>query len=130
MDKYKCKDTEMKKSMRQDKRKWVDHLAIEADEAARKGRIKEVYDITKILSNHKSKTTNAVKDKCENFITEGLARKEPWKEHFEEILNIPIPDDPVTEVEIDPIINENSTDPITKAEIRRALSMKIVNVQC
>ena len=43
-----------------------------------------------------------------------------WKEHFEEIPNRPIPDDPVTDVEIDPIINEISTDPIIKAEIRTA----------
>ena len=108
--------------MRQDKRKWVVHLAMEAEEAARNGRMKEVYDITKTLSNDKRKTTlNAVKDKCGNLITEGLARKERWKEHFEEILNRPIPGDPVTDVEIDPIINEISTDPITKAEIRTAL---------
>ena len=64
MDKYRCKDKEVKKSMRQDKRKWVDHLAMEAEEAARNGRMKEVYDITKTFSNDKRKTTNAVKDKC------------------------------------------------------------------
>ena len=58
MDKYRIKDKEVKKSMRQDKRKWVDHL------------------------------------------------------------NIPIPYDPLTYVEIDPTINEFSTDPITKAQIR------------
>ena len=121
MDKYRCKDKEVKKSMRQDKRKWVDHLAMEAEEAARNGRMKEVYYITKTLSNDKRKTTNAVKDKRGNLITEGLARRKRWKEHFEEILNRPIPDDPVTDVEIDPIINEISTDPITKAEIRTAL---------
>ena len=40
MDKYRCKDKEVKKSMRQDKRKWVDHLAMEAEEAARNGRMK------------------------------------------------------------------------------------------
>ena len=107
--------------MRQDKRKWVDHLAMEAEEAAHNGRMKEVYDITKTLSNDKRKTTNAVKDKGGNLITEGLARRKRWKEHFEEILNRPIPDDPVTDVEIDPIINEISTDPITEAEIRTAL---------
>ena len=105
MDKYRRKDKEVKKSMRQDKRKWVDHLAMEAEEATRNGRMKEVYDITKTLSNDKRKTTNAVKDKCGNLITEGLARRKRWKEHFEEILNRPIPDDPVTDVEIDPIIN-------------------------
>ena len=60
-------------------------------------------------------------DKCGNLLTEGLARRERWKEHFEEILNRSIPDDPVTDVELDPIVNEISTDPITKAEIRTAL---------
>ena len=119
MNKYRCK--EVTKSMRQDKRKWVDHLAMEAEEAARNGRMTEVYDITKTLSNDKRKTTNAVKDKCGNLITEGLAGRKRWKEHFEEILNRPIHDDNVTDVEIDPIINEISTDPITKAEIRTAL---------
>ena len=65
MDKYRCKDKEVKKSMKQDKRKWVDHLAMEAEEAA------------------------------------------------------PIPDDHVTDVEIDPIINEISTDPITKQKLEQ-----------
>ena len=55
--------------MRQDKRKWVDHLAMEAEEAARNERMKEVYDITKSLSIDKSKTTNAVKVKCGNLLT-------------------------------------------------------------
>ena len=50
-----------------------------------------------------------------------IGQKVRWKEHFEEILNRPIPDDPVTDVEIDTIINEISTDPITKAEIGTAL---------
>ena len=118
MDNYRCKDKEVKKSMRQDKRKWVDHIAMEAQETSRNGRMKEVYDITKTPSNDKCKTTNAVKDKGGNLITEGLARMERWKEHFEEILNRRIPDDHVTDVEIDPIINEISNEPITKAELR------------
>ena len=62
-----------------------------------------------------------MKNKCGNLITEGLARRKRWKEHLEEILNIPIPDGHVTDMEIDPIINKISTDPITKAEIRTAL---------
>ena len=47
MDKYRCKDKEVKKRMRQHKRKWVDHLAMEAEEAASNRRMKQVYDITK-----------------------------------------------------------------------------------
>ena len=66
------------------------------EKAARNGRLKEVYDITKTLS----KTTHEVKDKCGNVLTEGLARRERWKEQFEELLNRPIPGDPVTDVEI------------------------------
>ena len=117
MDKYRCTDKEVKKSMRQDKRKWVDHFAMEAEEAARNGRMKEVYDIPKTVSNDKRKSTDAEKDTCGNVLKEGLARRKLWKEHFEEILNITIPDDHVTDVEVDPIINEISTDLITKAEI-------------
>ena len=71
MDKYRCKDKELKKSTRQDKRKWVDQLAMDAEEATHNGRMKEVYDITKTLSNDKRKTTNAVKDKCGKFIING-----------------------------------------------------------
>ena len=127
IDKYRCKDKDVKTTMRQDKRNWVDLLAMEAEEAAHNGRMKKVFDITKTLSNDKRKTTNAVKDKCGNLITEGLTRRKRWKEHFEEILNRPIPADPVTDVEIDPIINEISTDPITKAEIRTTLK-KMKNV--
>ena len=37
MDKF--KDKEVKKSMRQDKWKWIDHLVMEAEEAARNGRM-------------------------------------------------------------------------------------------
>ena len=81
---------------------------MEAEEASCNGRMKEVYDITKTLSNDKRKTTNAVKDKCGNLLTEGLARRKRWKEHFEETLNRHIPD-------------EISNDPMTKAEIRTAL---------
>ena len=77
MDKYRCKDKEVKKSTRQDKRNWVDNLAMET---AHNGRIKEGYDITKTISNDTRKTTNTVKDKCGNLITEGLARRERWKE--------------------------------------------------
>ena len=68
----------------------------EPEEAARNGRMKEVYDITKTLSNDKRKTTNAVKGKCGNLF---MARRERWKEHFEEIFNILIPGDPITDVE-------------------------------
>ncbi|KAJ8346707.1 hypothetical protein SKAU_G00281080 [Synaphobranchus kaupii] len=41
---------EVKKSIKQDKRKYVDNLAQQAEEAARKRNMKEVYDITRKLA--------------------------------------------------------------------------------
>jgi hypothetical protein len=118
---YRNKDKEVKKSMRKDKRKWVDDLATTAEKAAGGGRMKELYEITKTLSNEKSKTVNAVKDKSGNLLTEETARRERWREHFEDILNRPIPNDPVTDQECDPVIDEISTSHISKAEIRTAI---------
>ena len=47
MDKYRCKDTEVKKCIWQEKRKWVDYLAMEAEEAARVGKIKKCMILQK-----------------------------------------------------------------------------------
>ena len=52
---------------------------------------------------------NADKDKTRNLLTEETAKKEMWREYFEEILNRPIPDDPITEEECNPVIEEIST---------------------
>ena len=120
-DDYRNKDKEVKKSMRNDKRKWIDNLATNAEKAAGNGRMKELYEITRTLSNDRSKTSNAVKDKDGNLLTEESARRERWKEHFEEILNRPIPDDPVTDIENTPVIEDISTRYITKDEISSAI---------
>ena len=76
MDKYRCKDTEVTKNMRQDKRKWVDHLAMETEEAARNGRMKEVHDILKTLSKCSER-------QMWKFINGRIGQKGAMKEHFE-----------------------------------------------
>jgi len=60
---YKEKDKETKRSIRRDKRKWIDDLIREAEEAANKGQMKTIYDITKIVCNCKSRQSQAVRDK-------------------------------------------------------------------
>ena len=92
-----CIDKEVKKSMRKDKRKWTDDLATKAEKAAGNGRMKELYEITKKItcSNDKRETINADKDKSGNLLIEESARKERWREHFEDILNRPIPVNPI-----------------------------------
>ena len=70
---------------------WVD-LAKSAEAAAGQGRMKSMIEITKTLSNGKPKSVNVVKDKDGNLLTEETAKRERWKDHFEEILNRPVPD--------------------------------------
>ena len=74
-------------------------FAVTAEKAVGNRRMKEQYMIAKTLSN-----VNAVKDKSGNVLIEETARKEKWREYFEEILNRPTPDDPITEEECDPVI--------------------------
>ena len=44
------KNREVKKSVRRDQRKWTDNLSYQAEEAANKGNLKELYAITRVLS--------------------------------------------------------------------------------
>ena len=54
-ERYRDKDTEVKRSAREDKRKWVDELAQEAEMAAENGRSKKMYSITKKLKTRARK---------------------------------------------------------------------------
>ena len=81
---YRNKDKEVKKSMRKDKRNWVNDLAQSAEKVAVGGKMKELFEITKTLCNERSKSVNAVKDKSGNLLTEETVRRERWKEHFEQ----------------------------------------------
>ncbi|XP_033103525.1 uncharacterized protein LOC117106274 [Anneissia japonica] len=118
--KYRNKDKEVKRNLRKDKRKWIDNLALQAEKAACNGRMKEVYMLTKTISNDKPKPAFAVKDKIGSLVT-GHARTERWREHFEEVLNQPVPDNPVNEIVVEPVIHEISTEPIKVVEIRTVL---------
>ena len=57
---YSAKDKEVKRSIRRDKRKWVDDIA---RNAATAGNMKTVYDATRTLSGTKQRTTDIIKDK-------------------------------------------------------------------
>ena len=46
---YRNKDKEVKKSIRKDKRKWVNDLAQSAEKAAGGGKMKELFEFTKTL---------------------------------------------------------------------------------
>ena len=110
---------EVKKSYRKDKRKYVNQLATEAEQAAYIGDIKTLYNITKTLSRRKTVKTNPVKDKDGKVLTKLNEQMERWNEHFKSVLNRPEPDHPVT-LEPGPDLNIK-VDNIKKRQIKNAL---------
>jgi hypothetical protein len=91
---YTAANKKVKKKFREDKRRYVENLATEAEEAAGKGNLKELYDVTKKLSGKFGKPERPVKDKDGNSIPATAKQKQRWIEHFSELLNRPAPTNP------------------------------------
>ena len=81
----------VKKNIKADKRNYVEVLATEAEEAARQGNMRELYNITRRLSRKYGKPEILVKNKEGNTIMGEKGQIRRWKEHFEELLNRPTP---------------------------------------
>ena len=110
----------VKKNIRADKRNFVDMLAKEAEEAAYKGNMRELFATIKKLSGKFTKPERPVKDKDGNNIPNEEQQRSRWKEHFEELLNRPEPRNPpdIEAADIDLLIDCNTP---TKAEIYMAI---------
>jgi hypothetical protein len=110
----------VKKNIRADKRNFVDMLAKEAEEAAYKGNMRELFATIKKLSGKFTKPERPVKDKDGNNIPNEEQQRSRWKEHFEELLNRPEPRNPpdIQAADIDLLIDCNTP---TKAEIYMAI---------
>ena len=116
---YNMKNTEVKRSFRRDKRKRIDDIAREAEEAAEKRDMKKVYDTTRLLSGKRNVQSTPVKDKNGEVLTSTDDQLIWWKEHFQEILNRPAPENPPDLTEGPPLAIQ--TGPITMVEVTRAL---------
>ncbi|VDO92622.1 unnamed protein product [Schistosoma margrebowiei] len=80
---------QVKRSIRTDKKKYVEELGKTAEKAAREGNMKQLYDTTKKLSGKYSKPERPVKDKEGEPITEIKQQRKRWVEEFEELLHRP-----------------------------------------
>ncbi|CAH8650385.1 unnamed protein product [Schistosoma mattheei] len=111
---------QVKRSIRADKKKYVEELATTAEKAAREGNMKQLYDTTKKLAGKYSKPERPVKDKEGKPITEIQQQRNRWVEYFEELLNRPAPMNPpdIEAAHIDLPIDVN---PPTTEEIRMAV---------
>ena len=103
-----------------DKRKWVDDIAWNAEEASAIGNMKSVIDATRTLCGQKHRTSEIIKDKKGNKLTKADDIQVRWKEHFEEVLNRP---EPTRKLHINEAVEENreiETSCPNEEEIRKA----------
>ena len=63
VERYNKKNHEVKRSCRTEKRRWIDEIAREVEEAAEQRDMKRVYDTTRLLSGRKTVQSKPVKDK-------------------------------------------------------------------
>ncbi|VDP45789.1 unnamed protein product [Schistosoma margrebowiei] len=111
---------QVKRSIRADKKKYVEELATTAKKAAREGNMKQLYDTTKKLAGKYSKPERPVKDKEGKPITEIQQQRNRWVEYVEELLNMPAPMNP-PDIEAAHTNLPIDVNPPTKEEIRMAV---------
>ena len=78
--------------MRKDKREWANNIAQEAEDAAKCGQMKGVYDATRRLCSEPPKKIDMVRNNEGNLLTKEEEVQQRWKEHFVELLNRPNPE--------------------------------------
>ena len=72
--KYKIKDKQVKKNLKEDRRKWLSDQMDDAQKAKDMGNMKTLYEITKSICNDKPRNSTAINDKEGRTITEDSAR--------------------------------------------------------
>ena len=82
-ERYNDKDKEVKKGCKGDKKKYVEHLAEEAERACNKGDIKSLYNITRQLSGRTSNTNTIVRYRNGKVLTKHEEQLTRWQEHFQ-----------------------------------------------
>ena len=77
-----------------DKRAFIEDLASQAEEAAKRGEQRKLYKITKIASGkYRGATDMPIMDKQGRLLTSEAKQEAQWAEHCSEILNRPPPAD-------------------------------------
>lgn len=118
---YRQKDKEAKRSMREDKRKWMTEKAQAAQTAAETGEAKELYDITRQLRGRGPRETAAITNKDGKRLKSKEERQARCKEHFKGFLNREAPPNPPTDEEVEEGELDIDTEPPTEEEIKRVV---------
>lgn len=111
---------EVKKSARRDRRDHVERMTQDAEVAAGRGDMRELYQITKRLAGKKNTQPQHVLSKDGKTLTSPKEQLERWREHFQDLLNRPLPPNPADIPPAHRTLNVK-VDPPSKAEIERAV---------
>ena len=118
---YQNADKIVKNSAKQDKRKYKESMADEAENAAKHGDYRTVYQITNKLCGAHMAQNIPVKDKEGNFLKTEKEQLIGWAEHFIELLNRPEPNK-LPNFDLTNIQNLNIiTEDITRDDLEAAL---------
>lgn len=122
-------DKRVKKSARKDRRKWLNSIADDAEEAARRNRIRDTYRIMQKLCDMGNQTEVPIKGKDGQSITNIDSQISRWTEHFQEVLNArntPQVHSFSSSVSIKPLKKRINTNAPSMTEIKGAI-MKMKN---
>ena len=124
---YVRKDREMKRSIKVDKRKWIDNITGEAEKAARKQHMKNLYGLTKTLCKERPKQSTVVLDKNGNLLSGKDEVQSRSTEHFKELIKREEPENPITSeedcaFEFNEIIEEIAVSEPTLGEVKEAIN--------
>ena len=117
---YTAVNREVKRSIKKDKRDFIDDLARQAETAAGQGNLRDLYLVAKNLTGKFQQTDKRVMNKNGNPLTTSNEQLKRWAEQFRELLNRPTPDSPP---DIPPAETELpiSCDKPSKTEIKKAI---------
>ncbi|KAL5268053.1 hypothetical protein ACHWQZ_G004934 [Mnemiopsis leidyi] len=76
----------VRQSCKKDNNSWAARVAGELEEAAKQGQQRDVWQRIGTLTNKRTKSTQAVRDKAGNLISDPEAQSHRWAEYFEELL--------------------------------------------
>ena len=110
----------VKNSVKTDKANFIEDLAKEAEDASAQGNMKQLYEITRKLAGKYKRTDRPIKDKNGNVLTSDEDQLKRWREHFEELLNRPPPQNPPDITPAEEVLQINCERP-SKAEIEKAI---------
>ena len=121
-ERYTVANGAVKKSVKTDKVNFIDSLSKEAEDAAARGNMKQLYDTTRKLAGKFKQAERPIKDKNGVILTSEEDQKGRWRDHFEELFNRPAPSNPPDIPLASEVLEVNCERP-DREEIRKAISL-------